>query len=119
MNQRLFELRAALIFLVTLLLLLGSYTQEKYDENRALKSSLKIFETSLEQERQKNLLQLDSLEQIILRQDQLHLQLRDSLATLHSHRTHLNTKSDENKAAITRIHDVDSLYHLVARHYHQ
>ena len=114
-----FQLRTVILFLVVLLLLLGSYTQKKYDENRALKSSFKIFETSMDQERQMIELQLDSLEQIILRQDQLHLQLRDSLATLHSHRTHLNTKSDENKAAITRIHDVDSLYHLVARHYHQ
>ena len=119
MNQRLFELRAALIFLVALLLLLGSYTQKKYDENRALKSSFKIFETSMDQERQKIELQLDSLEQIILRQEQEHLQLLDSLASLESHRTHLNTKSDENKAAITRIHDVDSLYHVVARHYRQ
>ena len=62
MKQTQFELRAVLFFLVIILLLLGSYTQKKYDENS-------ILESSLEQEKQKNELQLDSLQQLINNQD--------------------------------------------------
>ena len=112
MNQTQFELRAVILFLVVILLLLGNYTQKKYDENSILRSSL-------EQEKQKNELQLDSLQQLINNQDRMHLQLLDTLANLESRRTHLNTRSNENKAAIAGIRDVDSLRNAVARHYLQ
>ena len=62
MKQNQFELRAVILFLVVILLLLGNYTQKKYDENS-------ILESSLEQEKQKNELQLDSLQQLINNQD--------------------------------------------------
>ena len=112
MKQTQFELRAVLFFLVVILLLLGNYARTKYDENSILRSSL-------EQEKQKNELQLDSLQQLINDQDQVHLHLLDSLEGLGRRRLQLNNKSNENKAAIARIHDVDSLYNVVARHYLQ
>ena len=113
-----FQLRTVILFLVALLLL-GSYTQKKYDENLSLKSSLQLLETSFEQQLQKNQQQFDSLQQHIRHQNQLQLQLKDSLAGLETLRIHLNHRSNENKAAIARIHDVDSLYNVVARHYLQ
>ena len=119
MKQTQFKLRAIILFLVVLLLLLGSYTQKKYDENLSLKSSLQLLETSFEQQLQKNQQQFDSLQQHIRHQNQLQLKLKDSLAGLETLRIHLNHRSNENKAAIARIHDVDSLYNVVARHYLQ
>ena len=62
MKQTHFELRAVILFLVVLLLVLGNYTGKKSDENSILRSSL-------EQEKQKNELQLDSLQQLINNQD--------------------------------------------------
>ena len=119
MNQSRFELRAIILFLVVLLLLLGCYTQKKHDENRSLRSSLQLLETSFGQQLQKNQQQFDSLQQHIRHQNQLQLQLKDSLAGLETLRIHLNHNFDENKTAIARIHDVDSLYNVVARYYLQ
>ena len=112
MKQTQFELRAVILFLVVILLLLGNYARKKYDENSILRSSL-------EQEKQKNELQLDSLQQLINDQDQVHLHLLDSLEGLGRRRLQLNNKSNENKAAIAGIRDVDSLRNAIARHYLQ
>ena len=112
MKQTHFELRAVILFLVVLLLVLGNYTRKKSDENSILRSSL-------EQEKQKNELQLDSLQELIHVQDRMQLQLKDSMAGLERRRVHINTKSNENKTAIIRINDIDSLRNAVARHYLQ
>ena len=110
MKQTHFELRAVIFFLVVLLLVLGNYNRKKSDENSILRSSL-------EQEKQKNELQLDSLQELIHVQDRMQLQLRDSMAGLELRRVHINTRSNENKTAIIRINDIDSLRNAVARHY--
>ena len=117
MHTRNFELRIVILFLAVVLYLLGSYTQKKVDDNKTLKSSLQLLEFSLEQQKSRNQQQLDSLQQRILHQDHLQLQLKDSLRLLRDQRQHLKRRSHENKAAILRLRDADSLYQLVARHY--
>jgi len=116
-QQRNFELRMIIGVIAMLLLLLGGYTQKKADENASLRSTLQQLETSFSQQLEKNRQRYDSLQQHLELQDALHRQLKDSLARFEVHRTHLKKRSNENKAAIARLRDADSLRELVARHY--
>jgi len=115
--NRNFELRVVILALVVLLFFLGRYTQQKYEENTSLKTSLELLESSIEQQKQKNQQRFDSLQQHIQQQEQFQLQLKDSLVLLGQQRLHLKTLSDENKAAIHRIRDVDSLRAVVTKRY--
>lgn len=116
-NQRIFELKAVLFFLLLLLLVLGAYSDRKIRENKSLKQEMEHMEKDIEAIRQQNLLKIDSLQVVILAREQIHRQLKDSLALLEKQRNKIKKLSDENKAAINRIADVDSLYDEVARHY--
>src|SRR5690606_10984970 len=115
--NRNFELRVVILALVVLLFFLGRYTQQKYDENTSLKSSLELLESTIENRKQKNQQRFDSLQQHIQQQELFQLQLKDSLVLLGQQRLHLKTLSDENKAAIHRIRDVDSLRAVVTKRY--
>src|SRR5690606_4642987 len=116
-KQRNFELRMIVGVIGALLLLLGSYTQKTQNENSSLKSTLQQLESANLQQQEKNRQHYDSLEQLLRQQEVLQLQLKDSLASLQLKRHHLKTRSDENKAAIARFRDADSLRDAVARHY--
>lgn len=116
-THRLFELKAALFFLLLLLLVLGTYSNRKIRENRTLKQEVQLLEADVEKTRQQNLLRLDSLQGLIQLREEAHRHLKDSLLLLERERTLNTRRSNEKKAAISRIADVDSLYGEVARHY--
>ena len=116
-DQRIFELKAALFFLVLLLFVLGTYSDRKIRENRVLKQGLELLKENSEDTRQQNLARFDSLQGIIREREQAQQQLKDSLLLLEGKRNSINKRSDEKKAAISRIADVDSLYREVAGHY--
>ena len=115
--NRSFELKAALLFLVLLLFLLGTYSERKIRENESLKQGLRLLEADLKKVRRQHLLRIDSLQEHVEVQQQRNRQLKDSLHLLQHKRKHLTQRSDENKAAILRLRDVDSLRDLVAGHY--
>ena len=110
-------LRLALFLLIWMLVLLGMYSFQKQEKYRNLQQDILLLETRLEHEYKKDLLRLDSLEQAVLLQEQINLQLKDSLIFLTTKRILLNIQSHENKAHIIGISDPDSLWYEVARHY--
>ena len=89
--------------------------QEK--EKQQLEEQLQQLEISMEQRRKKNLQELDSLQQSVEGQQKLNIQLQDSLNLFQLKREQLNSRTNENKAAIGRIRDIDSLRDVVARRY--
>ena len=89
--------------------------QEK--EKQQLEEQLQQLEITMEQRRKKNLQQLDSLQQSVEGQQKLNIQLQDSLNLFQLKREQLNSRTNENKAAIGRIRDIDSLRDVVARRY--
>ena len=90
--------------------------RQEYDKHQ-LRKQLRLLEGTFQQQREKNLLQLDSLQEAVLFQQQVNLRLRDSIGLLGKKRKELKQRTDEEKAAIARIRDVDSLRDEVAEHY--
>ena len=102
---------------IILLFVLITITHRQDVENRSLKQDLQLLERSLDQSRERDLYRIDSLQSLVEAQGRRNQALKDSLHLLEHQKKHLNKRSNENKAAIVRIADVDSLYREVARHY--
>ena len=106
-----------LVLLAALLLVLGSYSHKTVLENRSLRKNQLQLELHYRQEREKNQRQVDSLQHLITAREEHSSILKDSLLLLQNIRKLLIEKSDEKKAAIKRIRDLDSLYRVVAEQY--
>ena len=107
----------AILLLCCLVAFLACFLlRQEYDKHR-LRRTLELLEGSLVQEREKNLLQLDSLQERVYFQQQVNRGLKDSLVILQQRKKELRLHTDEKKAAITRIRDVDSLRNAVAKSY--
>ncbi len=89
---------------------------QEYDR-QLLRREIELLENSLEEQRGKNLLQLDSLQKCVYMQQQVNRELQDSLGVLQQKRKALIEHTNEKKAAIIRIRDVDSLRDVVSGNY--
>lgn len=77
---------------------------------RSLKKQLEYLENNIESAKQKNLQKLDSLQEIIVHQEHLNDDLKKTLSDYQQEKQINDHTSNENKAAIYRIHSTDSLY---------
>ncbi|MGM0934614.1 MAG: hypothetical protein ACQEWD_14340 [Bacteroidota bacterium] len=90
---------------------------EAKQQTKSLKKQLEYLENNIESAKQKNLQKLDSLQEIIVHQEYLNNNLQKSLNDYQQEKQINDQISNENKAAIYRIHSADSLYREIARHY--
>lgn len=86
-------------------------------QNDALRVENGQLQTTLAAERTLNREKVETLEKEIHFQQDLQEQLRKELSALEINKSNINTTAHENKAALRRIRNVDSLYRAVARHY--
>ena len=90
---------------------------ETKQETKSLKKQLEYLEGNIESTKQKNLEKLEELQVELDHQTNFNRELKLELETSEAQKEIINTKSNENKASIHRIHAVDSLYRTIARHY--
>lgn len=115
-NNILTLIAIAVLFFLLMIILCFSLVQS-LQQNRSLKEQLEILETQIEANKQENLTKVDSLQKIIIKQDTRNSELKKEITEYRSARIINNRKSNEKKAAISRIHAVDSIYREISRHY--
>ena len=115
--KQLISAAGVLLVLVLIVGIQAYFLIRLQQENRSLMEVLKLQESSLEEERQKNRAVFDSLNVRIRLQDANNDQLKSELSSLQEAKAAIDIQTHENKAAILRVHAVDSLRNEVARHY--